>query len=189
MKINKALNLVIPVQRDDGEVFVHAMPISREVFERYFLVISKTFARIYGEGLNLIAGPRIAGLMLKQVATEMGVWDGADGIEIGLMSEIRRLANVVLPGVKGWETIPLQEALDKKYFDADDVSEIEGAIVFFILVSAMHKKAEIQDFMSGIEHLWGTRSELSNCTAFAASLPISTATETLAPTAASSVPS
>ena len=56
MKINRALNLVIPIDSEKGQLFVHSTPISREIFEQYFLVISKTFAAIFSEGLGAIAG-------------------------------------------------------------------------------------------------------------------------------------
>ena len=72
MEINRKLNLVVPIERESGEVYVHSMPIGRQVFERYFLVISKAFASIFQEGLNFYSGPRIAAMMIRQVATEGG---------------------------------------------------------------------------------------------------------------------
>ena len=76
MKIDKKLNLVIPIETDDGTLYVHSMPIRREIFDTYFLVLSKTFAAIHGEGLGEIAGPRVAALILKKIAMDTGMWEG-----------------------------------------------------------------------------------------------------------------
>ena len=75
MKINRALNLVIPVELESGTVYIHSTPISREVFEEFYLVISKTFTRIFTEGLGAIGGARIANLMLRDVAKETNQLD------------------------------------------------------------------------------------------------------------------
>ena len=41
MKIDRKLNLVLSVTRDEGvEVFVHSTPISRAIYESHFLVLS-----------------------------------------------------------------------------------------------------------------------------------------------------
>lgn len=181
MKINRKLNLVIPVDRgDEGTIYVHSTPISREVFERYFLVISKTFAAIYTEGLGIAAGPRVASLLLRKVAEDMGGTDERaraaawEDVQNGLMAEIKRLTNVVVSGHGGWTTLPFQEAVDRKMLDPDDASEVENALAFFTVASAMHKKSELPTILTGAASLWGGQIVSSNSTEFAASLPIST---------------
>lgn len=179
MKIDKALNLVCPVDTDDGRVYVHSMPIGREVFERYFMVISKTFGALFTEGLNTIAGPRVAALLLKQTAIEMGTWDGELGVANGLMAEIRRLSNVAVPSPDGWTSVPLNVAVSRGFLDQRDVDEAEGAIVFFTCISLMNKRKEAAYFVNGMCELWSTQTTSSSVMEFAASLPTSTATETL----------
>ena len=98
MQIDRSLNFVMPVERENGTIYVHSMPISRQVFEANFLPISKTFTRLYTDGIGTTSGPRVAALMLREVATEMGI---ADKIERELFAEIRRLTNVILPGNTG----------------------------------------------------------------------------------------
>ena len=176
MKIDKKLNLVIPVESENGSIFVHATPISRDVFEKYFLVISQTFAAIYSEGLGQVAGPRVAALMLKKIAVDSGSWDGSDGVDNGLMNEIRRLTNVVMPGNNGWVTMQYQDAIECKLISQDDIDEIEGNIIFFICVSAVHKKNLIQGMLAMMSNLWATQISSLNSTEFARSLPISTET-------------
>ena len=186
MKIDKALNLVIPVETDDGVLYVHAAPLSREAFERYFLLISKTFAAIYEEGLHSIAGPRVAALMMRQLAEASGM---AEDVRNGLFNEIRRLANVALLTAEGWQTLPLETALTRELISADDFAEIEGQLVFFICVCAMHRKNLARVMMQTAAQLWESQLSSLSCTEFASSLPTSIATASSGATApASSIP-
>lgn len=187
MKIDRKLNFVIPVDTDAGTLYVHSMPLSTDVFEANFLLISKTFSAIYNEGLGAAAAPRVASMLMRQIALDMNGRE-KDGTPLpdgpgsqradALMAEVRRLSNVVAPGPGGWEVIPFQEALKREIIDGQDASEVENAIVFFIVASAMHRRGEIQDILDGAANLWGAQTSLLNCTAFAASLRTSTGDET-----------
>ena len=81
MRIDRRLNLVIPIDGAAGRFYLHSMPVSRVVFEQYFLVLAKTFSAIYGEGLSALSGPRVAAMMLKRIAQRDGSWEGQDGVE------------------------------------------------------------------------------------------------------------
>lgn len=176
MILNQKLNLVIPVEQSNGTTaYVHSVPISREVFERYHLVIAKTFARIFAMGLGEVAGPRVAALVMKSVAEELGQWDGPTGVEKGLIAEVRRLTNVIAPG----GPIPMQEAVDKKFFTPDDQSEVENAIAFFTVACSMLRRAQLAVAQDGLVQLWGGLTTSLNCTEFAASLLTSTGTGVL----------
>jgi len=174
--IDRKLNLVIPVDNSDGSVtYVHSTPISREVFERYFKIIARTFAEIYSGGYTVYAGPRVAALLLKSTAMDLGVWDGPTGVERGLMAEIRRLTNVVLPAPQGgWVTMPFVEAIKAGQINDDDVAEVDNALAFFTVACAMHKKSDLMGILSGASKLWGGSTTSFNCTEFAASLTTST---------------
>lgn len=175
MRIERNLNLVIPVEREGGTIYVHSTPLSRDVFERYYLVISKTFTRLYGEGLGFTAGPRVAALMLKEVAVSLGQWEGPEGVELGLVSEWRRLSTVITPEEsKGWTSYPLQTAVDRKLLDGDELSEVENCLAFFIVASAMHKRKELPAILAAVGHLWGALVTLLNSTAYMSSLQTST---------------
>lgn len=179
MKIERNLKIVIPVERENDTIYVHSEAISREVFQQYFVVIAKAFAGMYTSGMGHIAAPRVAAMMLQKTAEDMGVWNGSDGVQNGLMNEIRRLANVIMPVAgKGWEMVPLQEAVDRKFFDLDDLSEVENAMAFFIVASAMHKKKDLRGILGGMTGLWDVRIESLNCTEYTASLRMLTAAET-----------
>jgi len=174
MKINRALNLVIPVELENGMAYVHSTPIAKVVFEEYYLVISKTFTRIFSEGLGAVGGARIAHLMLKEVAGND--WDR---VQKGLINEIYRLSNVMAIGKNGWQSLPLQTAVDKGIISDDDLSDILGELVFFMCVSSVNKKSQIEDMMSAVNGLWGSLTTQLDCTAFMSSLPTSTVEDSI----------
>lgn len=184
MRLDENLNLIIPVPRGAQGIFVHVAPLSRPVFETHWLVIAKTFALINAEGLSVISGPRVAGLALKTMAKQMGVWDGAEGVERTLLAEIVRLSNVVQPGAAGWETVPMAVALEKGTFSERERAEVMGAAVFFTVLSAMHRTETLTPILQATGDLWGTRTTSSSATEFAASLRTSTVTENTGATAA-----
>lgn len=185
MRINERLNMVVPVDLPTGTAYVHATPISADVFEASFMLVSKTFASIYSEGLGPAAGPRVAAMLLRRIAKETGDVPGADA----LLSEIRRLANVLAPTANGWDTMPLEEAVTKGVFSKEDVSEVENAIVFFIVASAMHRRSDLAEILGGAANLWGAQITSLSFTAFRDSLPTLTEPVSSGVTeAASSVP-
>lgn len=190
VRIDEALNLVLPVDRADGStVWVHAAPISRETFQQHWLVLSKTFASIFGQGLHHIAGPQIAALALRDRAQEIGQWDGPGGVETTLLGEIRRLANVVIPGQPGGQSfMPLDVAMTRGVIDAEDADQIIGVLVFFSLVWRIMPRRDRRPFMTGAAAMWDASITSQTLTAFAASLPTlngTGSTGATAPTASS----
>jgi hypothetical protein len=205
VEISRKLNLVQPIETTAGRAWVHSMPISREVWETYFLIIAKTYAAILSQQLTVIAGPPIAKMLLKAVAQQLGVWEGPQGVEQGLLAEIRRLSNVVMPKgwasaeddaeprATGWDVLPLDEAVRRQAIDDDALAEAEGALVFFTCVSAVLRgpqaRGKLTIMLDGLASLWGASTTLSDVMAYAASLPTSTpAASSGAKTPALSVP-
>ena len=182
LRMNERLHLVVPIYSEDEEtvrMYIHSAPISREVFESSFMLISRTFATIHGSGLGDIAGPRVASLVLRQQATALGDIDGA----ISLMNEIRRLSNVTLRDSGVWTTLPYQEAVTKGLIDGDDMAEAENAIVFFTVASAMLKRQLLKELLPGAVRLWGAQTTSYAFTAFVDSLRTSNAAENTGETA------
>lgn len=176
-RLSRELKLVLPVDTALGEVYVHSTPISREVFERYWLVISRAHSMIMAVAGGVAAGPKVAVLALKEAATQMQVWEGPTGVERGLLGEIRRLTNVIVPADGGgWELLPLMDAVTARSIDEDDLAEIEGAVTFFILASQMQSREALEITLAGMTSLWGARTTSSSCSEFIGSLPRSTAT-------------
>ena len=191
MRINRALNLVIPLEDGETTIYVHSTPLSREAWESNYMVLSKTYAALFDEGLNIVAGPMVAGLILKDVAIARGVWDAVQG---GLLNEIRRISNVVMPGPNGWTTIPLEDAVNRKVLDDETLSEAENIIVFFMCVSAVlrgpQNRAKLELGLSILSSLWKAQTTSYNSTEYARSLPTLTPEEnTGVLTSVSSVPS
>lgn len=177
MRIDRRLFLVQEIPTETGKVFVHSAPLSRDVWENYFLVLSKTFAAIMSEGLTVVSGPAIAKMLLKRVAVLSGVWEGDEGVERGLLAEIRRLTNVVIPTGNGWETLPYEQVLARQLIDEDDIEAAEGALVFFICVSAVLRGRVNNErkmmLLNGLGHMWDAQSSSLDVTALAASLQTS----------------
>ncbi|HAU9132019.1 hypothetical protein AW116_01585 [Escherichia coli] len=179
MKISKNLNLIIPVHTEKGNGWVHATPISKEVFKEHFFILSKAFAALFSEGLGVVAGPRVAYLMLEKVAKNSDAWDGEKGVRNTLVNEIIRLANLVYPVEgKGYDTIPLDMALDREIVDLDDVA---GELVFFTCVSSINSPEQAKGTMDVVNGIWSTQCSSLNLTDWTASLP------TLKPVASSGV--
>jgi hypothetical protein len=116
----------------------------------------------------------VADRLLRKVSKEMGVWDGPAGVERGLMAEIHRLTNVLMPGRGGWETVPIHEAKERGFLDSSEASEVDACIVFFTLMSVMHKKTDLKEVLDGAMSLWGAQIELLNCTEYTNFLKTST---------------
>lgn len=171
MKISKKLNLVIPMELDDGGTYyAHSTPLSREAFEKYYKLIARTFSAMYEDGMSTIAGPRVAALMLRSAAEELQL---DEGIVAELLNEVRRLTNVMLPSEEGWQAIPFQAAVNRGMIDDDAAAELEGQIVFFICNSAMHTKERLKVILHGLTLLWGSQITLQNSTEYLRSLQTS----------------
>lgn len=187
MIINRKLNLVVSIDRGEGEapLSVHAAPIILEAYKTYFMVLAKTFSTMMNERLTNVSGPATAALMLEQIAkTTMrapGVswWEdmgAVAGVENGLMAEIRRLSNVIapLPDGAGWAATPLQIALDEGIIDVEEAMEVMNQLCFFTVVSWVPERRDRPSFINGAAYLFGGQTTSLNCTEYAASLKTST---------------
>jgi hypothetical protein len=174
LQIDRRLNLVIPLRREDAgiTIYVHSMPISRTVFEENFLLISRAFSMMHAAGLGQFAGPRVAAMIIKRVATELGVWEGDGGVGNTLMNEIHRLTNVIVPiEGQGWQTRPLEDAVRQGLLSEDEQSEVDNAICFFTLASVMHLRRQVAGILALGADLWETSTTLLNVTEYKNSLP------------------
>jgi len=176
MQINRALNLVVPVETPSGPLYVHSTPIGRAVFEKYYLPISRAYSQMFVL-TSALSGPRVASLLLRDAAKYLNVWDGEDGVEQGLMAEIHRLTNVVMPGPQGWTTVPFEEVKRKQILADDDLSEVENSIVFFTLASVMPFRKEREGVLNAASTVWSAQLTSLNVTEYQNSLPTLTATD------------
>jgi hypothetical protein len=174
--INKKLNLVLPVDTEAGKIWVHSVPLSREVFESNYLLLTRTLAHMYVNGIGPAFGPRVAKLVLKDVAKEIN--DEKD-ISADLINEIQRLTNFLMPSSNGsgWQTIPFHEIVIKKLVDEQILGEVENAIIYFIVASAVHLRSEMQMAMQGLQTNWKAQITSLTVTEYGNSLMTSTALE------------
>jgi|SRR5581483_11614430 len=195
MRINKKLNLVIPILDDGDETktvaVVHATPIGSETFRAYHLPIAKTFTAFHANRLGSIGAPRIAHMLLEDASRELGIWESDPktnyiGVKEGLIAEIHRLANVWAPTQSGWKDYMYSEALSAGIITADDAAEVDAALVFFTVSSHMLPRRDLKVTLTATAMLWGARVESSTFTELQASLPTSTANGSSGATAAAS---
>ncbi|HDD9388475.1 TPA: hypothetical protein PBQ32_002263 [Escherichia coli] len=169
MKISRNLNLIIPVRTEKGNGWIHATPISKEVFKEHFFILSKTFSAIFSEGLGVVARPRIAYLMLERISRDSNAWEGDKGVRNTLVNEVIRLANLVYPVEgKGYDTIPLDMALEREIIDLDEVA---GELIFFTCVSSINSPEQAKGTMDVVNGIWSTQCSSLNLTEWIASLP------------------
>jgi len=198
LKINRHLNFVVPIYGEeiakfgsDGKpetkngkpvmtrtviAWVHSVPLAGEVLEKYEIILAQTYSGCFGLGLGVTAGPAKAMRILKNIAMASNAWDGDDGVDKGLVEEIRRLTNVIVPTEKGWHAIPLEVAVAQKKLDSEDKAEVENAVLFFIATSATLPREPRKQMLEAMADLWDARLSPLNATAFASSLGTSTAT-------------
>ena len=184
--INEKIHLVVPIYADDEDVitaYVHSAPISRDVFEAHFLLISKTFTALYAEGLGDIAGPRIAYYLLQECAKKMGDPGGA----AALLNEIRRLSNVLIRENTGWTQYQFQETVDHQLLGEDDLAAVMNAIVYFIVASAMHQRQQIKTMVVAALRHWSAQTSSLDFMGFVGSFATSKTVTDFPKVAASSV--
>jgi len=179
MKIDRKLNLVIPIERgDETTLWIHSTPVRKEVFEQYHLVLAKTFSAFAQNGLDPRSAPSVAALILKGIAqnTPRGDatwWDGEDGVggPVGLLAEIVRMSNCLVGTLEeGWRTVPLQDALDKKLISDDEKSEVMNQLVFFTVVSLIAPRKDRPILVTGAAAIYQLEVTSSAFTEWSASL-------------------
>lgn len=178
MKLDRALNLVLTLDRESGaSIQIHSTPISRGVFEANYKLIARAHAELFGRGTAYAigSGPRIAALTLRDVsrqeATEHGI--EGEGDAPALLAEIRRLTHVIAPGDNGWSALPVDVALNRGGLDADEWAEVESQLVFGCVISAMTARAKLQKVLGAMASVMGVQLVSQNATEFAASLQTS----------------
>jgi hypothetical protein len=162
-------------------------PISREVFEQHYRVLSATKSALASKGSHYLmsSGPRIAALTLrdegKKDAAARGSFDEEGNVQDdetkALFAEIKRLTMVLCPGQHGWDMLPVDTAIQQGKLDAEDFEELASAIVFFTCHYAMARKADRETTARATASLMGASITSSNPTELVSSLPNSTPAE------------
>lgn len=184
LTINRKLNLVLPLQRgDDTVLYVHSTPIRPETFEKYYMVLAKTWASLTQNGLDPRSGPSVAALVLKEVAETtarapgLNWWDGPDGVggEAGLIAEMTRLSNALVSDPeRGWVPMPLAMALQKGLIDEEEKSEVMNLLTFFTVTSSIAPRVDREGLVRGMAAIYELLTTSSNSTEYCNSLKTST---------------
>jgi hypothetical protein len=155
--INKKLNLVLPLEVDDKKMWVHSTPISREVFEANYLLFVKTLSNLYFNGVGPGMAPRVAAMALKDMAKEIST---ETDVTVPVIQEIYRLTFVLMvdPAVNKWAAKPFLEIKMKNLLDEETIREVENALVYFTVASAVHLKSELPTIMVGLNSIWGAQT-------------------------------
>lgn len=212
MKIDEKRNLCLPIvtetvtKKVDGKdmteevvkLWAFHSPISREVFEQNYRVLSATKSALASRGSHYLmsSGPRIAALTLRDEgrkdAAARGSFDETGNVRDdetpALFAELRRLTMVLCPGQHGWDMLPIDTAISAEKIDSEDWEEALSEIVFFTCHLAMARKADRETTARAVASMLGASITSLAPTAFIASLPNSTPAEPTRP-AASSIPS
>src|SRR5271170_5114052 len=147
--INKKLNLVIPIETDTGKIWIHSTPISRAIFESNWLLLTRTLSYLYSNTIGPAMAPRVAALGLRDTAKEL---DETKDVSNDFIIEMYRLTSVLMPnpgGAPGWQTIPFSEVKARKLIDEEQLAEVENALVYFIVASAVHPTHELGSVFTG----------------------------------------
>ncbi|WP_260206513.1 hypothetical protein [Klebsiella quasipneumoniae] len=180
MKIDKKLNLVTNITRDDGSiVYLHVTPFPYEVVEEYCVLLGNLFTNFVTQ-VGPLGSARVAAMMLKKrlkQEQEARLEDGKSLSDLPksltLVDEIQRLT-VVIHNVGGqWKTTPLEVAFNQGIIDPDEYREVEGEVVFFMVSSAIQKANLIAPTVGTVIKMYDGQLTSSSVTAFRDSLQTS----------------
>ena len=171
IRVDEQLNLVLPVKRPDGKTYhIHSTPISAQIFADHYEPIARVFNKLYAGGIGMLAGPRVSFHILRDLCTKNETWDGPNGVENTLCSEIWRLTNVLIPGTNGWDLIPFQDVMRKNIFTPRELDEVQNILIFFTVNFSMHKAEVMRFVMQTSQGTWDARVTPLNFMGFKNSL-------------------
>lgn len=183
MKIDKKLNFVSTVSRDDGSlIYLHVVPFPYDVVENNCLLLGGMFNNFFTL-VGSMGAPRVAAMMLRQTLKSQQD-DGRLPAGPTIVDDIQRLTTVIWSDVGVWKTCPLDTALKQGILSDDEYREVEGEIVFFMVSSAIQKPSLFVPTIGKALEMYSGRLVLLSATAFKDSLLTSkTDTDTPAPPA------
>ena len=188
MEIDGDLNIVVPIE-DPVQAF--SAPLPESVFKASYRVLARANEEIFGRGMKaaLLTGPRTAALAIADAGKRIAEEDGKEGDSgaSAFLAEVKRITTILAPTDAGFDTLPVDSAIQAGKITADDWSDVLGALCFFMLGSLFETRrarAGLLEFLTGA--LSCSLTPL-NCEAFADSLMTSKPEPTPKPKA-SSVP-
>lgn len=183
MKIDKKLNLVCSISRDNGSlIYVHTSPFPYEVVEEHCLMLGSLFTSFIAQ-IGGLGAARVAAMMLRKKLKreqELKEDEGVKGAQTqqvqqtpNIVDEIQRQTTVIFNDNGQWKSVPLDSALKQGIISADEFREVEGEIVFFMVSSAIQKPELIKPTVGSVIGMFGGQLTLSTATEWRGSLPTS----------------
>ncbi|ELJ4826208.1 hypothetical protein RTS15_004954 [Salmonella enterica] len=168
MKIDKKLNLVCSISRDDGSlIYVHTSPFPYEVVEEHCLMLGSLFTSFIAQ-VGGLGAARVAAMMLRKKIKKEQEVTGQDGPNI--VDEIQRQTTVIFNDNGQWKSVPLDSAMKQGIISDDEFREVEGEIVFFMVSSAIQKPELIKPTVGSVIGMFGGQLTLSTATEWRGSL-------------------
>ncbi|ELN9580805.1 hypothetical protein R0D63_003607 [Enterobacter roggenkampii] len=180
MKIDKKLNLVTNITREDGSiVYLHVTPFPYEVVEEHCLLLGNLFTNFISQ-VGGLGSARVAAMMLrKKLKREQELMDEANQQAQqaqqapNIVDEIQRLTSVVWNDCGAWKTASFEVAMKQGIISPDEYREVEGEVVFFMVTSAIQKAHLIAPTVGSVIGMFGGQLVSSSVTAFRDSLQTS----------------
>ncbi len=139
MKIDKNLNFVSTITRDDGSlVYLHVVPFPYEVVEQNCIMLGNLFNNFFSM-VGYFGAPRVAAMMLRNAIRSR---QESGSLEAGmptLVDEIQRLTTVIWNDKGTWKPVSLDVAFRQEIITAEEYRDVEGELVFFMVSSAIQK--------------------------------------------------
>lgn len=171
VKIDKKLNLVTNITREDGSiVYLHVTPFPYEVVEEHCLLLGNLFTNFISQ-VGGLGAARVAAMMLRKKLKreqELNADNGQHGPNI--VDEIQRLTSVVWNDGGTWKTTSFDAAMKQGIISPDEYREVEGEVVFFMVSSAIQKAQLIAPTVGSVIGMFGGQLVSLNVTAFRDSL-------------------
>ena len=171
VKIDKKLNLVTNITREDGSiVYLHVTPFPYEVVEEHCLLLGNLFTNFISQ-VGGLGAARVAAMMLRKKLKreqELNADNGQHGPNI--VDEIQRLTSVVWNDGGTWKTASFEVAMKQGIISPDEYREVEGEVVFFMVSSAIQKAQLIAPTVGSVIGMFGGQLESLSVTAFRDSL-------------------
>ncbi|ELP5719719.1 hypothetical protein QTU96_002037 [Enterobacter asburiae] len=177
MKIDKKLNLVTNITREDGSiVYLHVTPFPYEVVEEHCLLLGNLFTNFISQ-VGGLGAARVAAMMLRkklQREQDLDADQGQQGQQgLTIVDEIQRLTSVIWNDGGAWKTTSFDAAMKQGIISPDEYREVEGEVVFFMVSSAIQKAQLIAPTVGSVIGMYGGRLESLSVTAFRDSLQTS----------------
>lgn len=171
VKIDKKLNLITNITREDGSiVYLHVTPFPYEVVEEHCLLLGNLFTNFISQ-VGGLGAARVAAMMLrKKLQHEQELRDEANQQAPTIVDEIQRLTSVVWNDGGTWKTTSFDAAMKQGIISHDEYREVEGEVVFFMVSSAIQKAQLIAPTVGSVIGMFGGQLVSLNVTAFRDSL-------------------